>query len=39
VWHEPSWTVPFVSIYADLGLVIALAADGGLVEGRSNGGA
>lgn len=34
VWHDPSWTVPFVSIFSDLGRVIAITADGGLVEGR-----
>jgi serine/threonine protein kinase len=34
-WADPAWTVPFVSMYADVGLVIAVTADGGIVEGRA----
>jgi serine/threonine protein kinase len=34
VWHDARWTAPFVSIAADVGLVAALTADGGIVEGR-----
>jgi hypothetical protein len=33
-WREPAWQVPFVSLSADLGRVIAMAADGGILEGR-----
>jgi eukaryotic-like serine/threonine-protein kinase len=34
VWHEQAWSAPFVSIFADVGRVIALAIDGAVVEGR-----
>lgn len=34
VWHEPSWTAPIVSLFTDLGGVLAMTADGGIVEGR-----
>jgi len=36
VWNDPSFDVPFVSVFADVGLVIAMTADGGIVEGRSS---
>jgi eukaryotic-like serine/threonine-protein kinase len=32
VWHDPNWTRPFVSIHADVGSVIALTVDGGVLE-------
>jgi hypothetical protein len=34
VWQDPAWVTPIVSLFADVGLVIALAADGGIIEGR-----
>jgi serine/threonine protein kinase len=34
-WAEMTWTAPFVSLMADAGLVVAMTADGGIVEGRS----
>jgi hypothetical protein len=34
-WAESSWGAPFVSLMADAGLVVAMTADGGIVEGRS----
>ncbi len=34
-WHDQRWRVPIVSLFADVGLVIAMGADGGIVEGRS----
>lgn len=35
-WHDASWTEPFVSILAEPGLVLAVTADGGIVEGRTS---
>jgi serine/threonine protein kinase len=35
VWREPSWTAPVVSLFTDLGGVLAMTADGGIVEGRA----
>jgi serine/threonine protein kinase len=37
-WSDDTWGAPFVSMMADAGLVVALTADGGIVEGRSVGG-
>jgi hypothetical protein len=34
-WADASWSVPFVSMFADVGLVIGLTADGGVIEGRA----
>jgi len=34
VWQDPAWVTPIVSLFADVGLVIAMGADGGIVEGR-----
>jgi len=34
-WQDASWTAPFVSIYADVGLVIAMTVEGAIVEGRA----
>jgi hypothetical protein len=34
VWRDDSWTIPFVSLFADSGLVIGMTADGGVIEGR-----
>jgi eukaryotic-like serine/threonine-protein kinase len=33
-WRDPSWTAPFVGVYADVGQVIAMTADGGVIESR-----
>jgi len=33
-WQDPTWVTPIVSLFADVGLVIALSADGGIIEGR-----
>lgn len=35
VWHHPEWQVPFVSILADLGRMVAVTADGGVLECRT----
>ncbi len=35
VWHDPSWQAPFVSIFADFGMVFAATADGAVLEGRT----
>jgi eukaryotic-like serine/threonine-protein kinase len=35
IWHDPSWRAPFVSIFADAGLVFAATADGAVLECRS----
>jgi hypothetical protein len=35
VWHDPSWTRPFISIHADVTSVLAMTADGGVLECRS----
>jgi hypothetical protein len=35
VWHDPAWSVPFVSLMADAGIVVAMSADGGVLEGRA----
>lgn len=34
VWHDPNFETPFVSLMADAGLIVAMTADGGVVEGR-----
>jgi hypothetical protein len=34
VWHDPSFDTPFISLMADAGLIVAMTADGGVVEGR-----
>ena len=33
-WSDARWEVPFVSLFADVGRVIAMTADGGVLEGR-----
>lgn len=33
-WHDPAWSTPFISLMADAGLVVAMSADGGILEGR-----
>ncbi len=37
VWSDPSWTRPFVSIHADVGSIIAMTADGGVLECQARG--
>lgn len=34
VWSDARWEAPFVSLFADVGRVIAMTADGGILEGR-----
>ena len=34
IYSDPSWTAPIVSLFTDLGTVIAMTADGGIIEGR-----
>ena len=36
VWSDPSWQAPFVSIMADAGMLVAMSADGGILEGRAS---
>jgi eukaryotic-like serine/threonine-protein kinase len=33
---DPSWTRPFVSIHADVGSIVAMTADGGILECRAS---
>jgi eukaryotic-like serine/threonine-protein kinase len=35
VWQDPSWTVPFLSLHADIGHLLGLTVDGGVIECRS----
>ncbi len=35
VWESSSLTTPFVSIMAEVGMVLAVTADGGVLEGRA----
>jgi serine/threonine protein kinase len=35
IWENPDWRVPFVSIFAEPGLVVAATADGAILEGRA----
>ena len=34
-WASAAWAVPIVSLFADTGRVIAMTADGGILEGRA----
>jgi photosystem II stability/assembly factor-like uncharacterized protein len=34
-WRDERWTAPFVSIFADVGMVFAATADGAILECRS----
>lgn len=36
VWEDARWKAPIVSLYADIGVVLAMTADGGIVEGRAS---
>lgn len=33
VYNDPSWTAPIVSLFTDLGTIIAMTADGGIITG------
>jgi hypothetical protein len=35
VWQDQSWQAPFVSMIADAGMVVAMTADGAILEGRA----
>ncbi|AKT39547.1 serine/threonine-protein kinase [Chondromyces crocatus] len=35
IWRDEAWTAPIVSLFTDLGTVIAMTADGGIIEGRA----
>jgi serine/threonine protein kinase len=35
VWQDQYWQAPFVSMIADAGMVVAMTADGGILEGRA----
>jgi hypothetical protein len=35
VWTQAEWSVPIVSLFADVGIVVAVSADGGVLEGRA----
>jgi serine/threonine protein kinase len=35
-WQDASWRAPFISLYADVGLVVAMTADGGVLENRAS---
>lgn len=35
VWWDPSWTVPFVALFTEPGRILAVTADGDVVEGRA----
>jgi hypothetical protein len=36
VWSDPRWQAPFISIMADAGMLVAMTADGGVLEGRAS---
>jgi hypothetical protein len=35
IWSDATWHAPIVSIFNDVGVVIAMTADGGIIEGRA----
>jgi len=35
VWSDPTWGAPIITIMADAGMVVAMSADGGIIEGRA----
>lgn len=37
VWRDPAWVTPIVSLFADIGIVIAMGADGAILEGSRSG--
>jgi hypothetical protein len=34
-WQDPTWGAPFISLLAQPGLLLAMTADGGIIEGRA----
>jgi hypothetical protein len=34
-WQNEGWTTPFVSLRADVGVIMAITVDGGVIEGRA----
>ncbi len=36
VYEDPAWKAPFISILADVGLIVAVTVDGGVLECRSS---
>ncbi|MEN9577969.1 MAG: hypothetical protein RJA70_978 [Pseudomonadota bacterium] len=34
VWEDPSWELPFISLFSDVGLSYALTPEGAVLEGR-----
>jgi hypothetical protein len=34
VWADDGWMAPIVSLFVDFGVVVAVSADGGILEGR-----
>jgi eukaryotic-like serine/threonine-protein kinase len=39
VWQDSTWTAPVVGLFADVGMVLGLTVDGGVIEGRLEGAA
>ena len=37
IWHDATWTSPFVAVFADVGQIVAMTVDGGIIEGRASG--
>lgn len=35
-WSDPTWTSPFVSIMADVGRLVAVTANGGVIQGEAS---
>lgn len=35
VWGDDAWYAPIISLFVDFGVVVAVTADGGILEGRS----
>jgi serine/threonine protein kinase len=35
IWEDSAWTMPIVSMFADLGGIVGMTADGGVIEGRT----
>lgn len=36
LWSDAAWKAPFVALFTEPGLIIAMTADGGIVEGRAS---
>jgi hypothetical protein len=34
VWGDDAWVAPMISLFVDFGVVVAVTADGGILEGR-----